>query len=41
LNLAQMAHQDLKPSNVLDFEQEGQKLADLGRAYLHKQGVSC
>jgi serine/threonine protein kinase len=39
LNLAQMAHQDLKPSNVLDFEQEGQKLADLGRAW-HQARVS-
>jgi eukaryotic-like serine/threonine-protein kinase len=33
LNQASIAHQDLKPSNVLDFPQEGQKLADLGRAW--------
>ena len=27
-----IAHQDLKPSNVLSFPQEGSKIADLGRA---------
>jgi serine/threonine protein kinase len=35
LNGASIAHQDLKPSNVLHFPDEGQKLADLGRAW-HK-----
>jgi serine/threonine protein kinase len=33
LNSASIAHQDLKPSNVLYFPGEGQKLADLGRAW--------
>jgi serine/threonine protein kinase len=35
LNGADIAHQDLKPSNVLNFPGDGQKLADLGRAW-HK-----
>ena len=39
LNGASIAHQDLKPSNVLDFAEEGQKLADLGRAW-HRTRVS-
>jgi serine/threonine protein kinase len=34
LHLQEIAHQDLKPSNVLVFkEAEGRKLADLGRAW--------
>lgn len=33
LNNAQIAHQDLKPSNVLNYGTRGQKLADLGRAW--------
>ena len=33
LNLARIAHQDLKPSNVLVFAEEGSKIADLGRAW--------
>jgi serine/threonine protein kinase len=33
LNLARIAHQDLKPSNVLVFEEEFEKIADLGRAW--------
>jgi serine/threonine protein kinase len=32
LHLTQIAHQDLKPSNVLYFGQEGSKLSDLGCA---------
>lgn len=32
LHGAGIAHQDLKPSNVLVFEKEGSKVADLGRA---------
>jgi serine/threonine protein kinase len=32
LHTAQVAHQDLKPSNVLDFDSEGIKIGDLGRA---------
>lgn len=39
LNGASIAHQDLKPSNVLHFPDEGQKLADLGRAW-HKSRFS-
>jgi serine/threonine protein kinase len=39
LNGASIAHQDLKPSNILDFENDGQKLADLGRAW-HRSRVS-
>ena len=39
LNSANIAHQDLKPSNVLCFEDTGQKLADLGRAW-HKSRYS-
>ncbi|HUD15010.1 MAG TPA: protein kinase [Terracidiphilus sp.] len=39
LNGASIAHQDLKPSNVLHFPGEGQKLADLGRAW-HKSRFS-
>jgi serine/threonine protein kinase len=35
LNGASIAHQDLKPSNVLDFARELQKLGDLGSAW-HK-----
>ena len=33
LHYAQIAHQDLKPSNVLIFEKSSSKLADLGRAF--------
>lgn len=33
LHNAGIAHQDLKPSNVLHFPDEGEKLADLGRAW--------
>ena len=33
LHRVQVAHQDLKPSNVLIFERDRSKLADLGRAY--------
>jgi serine/threonine protein kinase len=33
LNSARIAHQDLKPSNVLTFASEGEKIADLGRAW--------
>ena len=33
LHSAQIAHQDVKPSNVLIFENEHSKLADLGRAF--------
>jgi len=32
LHMAGIAHQDVKPSNVLVFPQEGSKVADLGRA---------
>lgn len=32
LHLKRIAHQDLKPSNVLFFPNEGSKLSDLGRA---------
>jgi len=39
LNGASIAHQDLKPSNVLCFPEEGEKLADLGRAW-HKSRYS-
>ncbi len=39
LNGASIAHQDLKPSNVLEFAEDGQKLADLGRAW-HRTRVS-
>jgi serine/threonine protein kinase len=39
LNGADIAHQDLKPSNVLVFDADGEKLADLGRAW-HKQRIS-
>jgi serine/threonine protein kinase len=39
LNSASIAHQDLKPSNVLVFAGEGEKLADLGRAW-HRQRIS-
>lgn len=39
LNGASIAHQDLKPSNVLEFGQDGEKLADLGRAW-HRARVS-
>jgi len=39
LHLSGIAHQDLKPSNVLVFPVEGTKVSDLGRAsYIH--GVS-
>ena len=33
LHRVQVAHQDLKPSNVLIFQRNRSKLADLGRAY--------
>ena len=33
LHSAQMAHQDVKPSNLLIFENRHSKLADLGRAF--------
>jgi len=33
LNQAKIAHQDLKPSNVLVFENQFEKLGDLGRAW--------
>jgi serine/threonine protein kinase len=33
LNQAKIVHQDLKPSNVLIFENEFEKIADLGRAW--------
>ena len=33
LHYAQIAHQDVKPSNVLIFENRSAKLADLGRAF--------
>jgi serine/threonine protein kinase len=33
LGNAQIAHQDVKPSNVLTYETEGQKLGDLGQAW--------
>jgi eukaryotic-like serine/threonine-protein kinase len=33
LNGASIAHQDLKPSNVLHFREHGEKIADLGRAW--------
>ena len=33
LHINQIAHQDLKPSNVLIFEEAGSKLTDLGRAW--------
>ena len=33
LHYAQIAHQDIKPSNVLVFSDKGSKLADLGRAF--------
>ena len=33
LHSAEMAHQDLKPSNLLIFEDDRLKLADLGRAF--------
>ena len=37
LHSAGIAHQDLKPSNVLVYPSEGSKIADLGRAsYIHK-----
>jgi serine/threonine protein kinase len=39
LNMANIAHQDLKPSNVLVFAGDGEKLADLGRAW-HKLRIS-
>ncbi len=35
-----IAHQDLKPSNVLVFPQDGSKLADLGRAAYKGHAVS-
>jgi len=33
LHQSQVAHQDLKPSNILVFEKKGSKIADLGRAH--------
>lgn len=39
LHNASIAHQDLKPSNVLHFPDEGEKIADLGRAW-HKSKFS-
>jgi eukaryotic-like serine/threonine-protein kinase len=39
LHIASIAHQDLKPSNVLYFPGEGEKLGDLGRAW-HKSKSS-
>ena len=33
LHRVQVAHQDVKPSNILMFENDGTKLADLGRAF--------
>lgn len=33
LHIRGIAHQDVKPSNVLHFDELGSKLADLGRAY--------
>ena len=39
LHAAQMAHQDLKPSNILVFPQNHSKLADLGRS-AHRQIAS-
>jgi serine/threonine protein kinase len=39
LHNASIAHQDLKPSNILHFPEEGEKLADLGRAW-HKSKFS-
>ena len=33
LHLSQIAHQDIKPSNVVTFAQQGVKLADLGHAH--------
>ena len=46
LHAARVAHQDLKPSNVLVFEQDLHKLADVGRAYDHNRssphdGMPC
>lgn len=39
LNGSNIAHQDLKPSNVLVFQRAGEKIADLGRAW-HRQRIS-
>jgi len=33
LHLSQIAHQDVKPSNVITFQEKGIKLADLGHAH--------
>ena len=46
LHRVQVAHQDLKPSNVLIFERERSKLGDLGSAYEHhntspNDGLTC
>lgn len=38
LHIAQIAHQDLKPSNVMIFSEAGAKIGDLGRA--SKQNVA-
>lgn len=39
LHSLKIAHQDIKPSNILTFKEEGAKLADLGRAL--QQGIGA